>query len=144
MTFSVSQKTKCPTGSPVLFHDFSDPGSDKVKVKRQTSRQSHSMTKDYYIFSLCVCVYSPTPKHMTEYIINSICLRKTQTGINPPGCDSCVTLLILNTNLNFSKALGNQFVLEKHRPLRPPFDSLKIRIDSSNWQGPDHIRCSLQ
>lgn len=34
MTFSVSLKTECPTGSPVPFHDFSDPGSDKVKVKR--------------------------------------------------------------------------------------------------------------
>jgi len=35
MTFSAPQKTKWPTGSPVLFHDFSNPGSDKVNVKSE-------------------------------------------------------------------------------------------------------------
>lgn len=44
MTFCVSQKTKCSTGSPVLFHDFSDPGSDKVKVKRE--RETSKLATD--------------------------------------------------------------------------------------------------
>lgn len=63
MTFPVSQKTKCPTGSPVLFHDFSDPGSEKVKVKRERDshsgrRQPHSIRNKGDLQGVTVHVYT--------------------------------------------------------------------------------------
>lgn len=60
MTFSVTQKTKCPTGSPVLFHDFSDPGSDKVEVKRKTStRHAHRTGNKVGLQGVTKHVYMP-------------------------------------------------------------------------------------
>lgn len=49
--------------------------------------------------------------------------------VNPMSCALHLTLPPLDTNLNFSEAPGNQFVLEMLRPFPPPFDSFKIPID---------------
>lgn len=78
-----------------------------------------------------------------ESATNAICFRKEKEGFSPTSYALHLTFMTPNTNLNFSKAPGNQFVLETLRPLLPPFDSLKIHIDQSDVQGPSHICCSF-
>lgn len=77
---------------------------------------------------VCVAVRSRV-YNSRECAINAICFRKERTCFNPMSDASHLTLMTPNTNLNFSKAPGNQFVLEMLRPLRPPFDSFQISID---------------
>lgn len=57
--------------------------------------------------------------YWTECVINVICLRK-EGRVLIPWAVPRIWHWWLNTNLNFSKAPRNQFVLEMLRPLCPP------------------------